>query len=117
MFHSLKLATLLPLGCLAFAVACGGSDGDDKKSDGEFSTSVPNDKPLGMLSDDEAEQLCEDLSDYLEDSSFATDAQEVSCRAAGLLGAVAAGAQTDAAAQAACSGAELAPGRARSPRT
>jgi hypothetical protein len=101
MFHTRKLANLLPLACLALVVACGGSD-DDKKSNGEFTTSVPTDKPLGSLSDSEADQLCEDLGNYIENSSFGTDAQVVSCRAAGLFAAVSSGAQTDAAAQAAC---------------
>ena len=102
MFHSHKLTALLPF--LLLAVACGGDDGDDKKNDsgGDFTTSVPNDKPLGSLTDAESQQLCEDLSDYLSGSSFSADAQEVVCRSSGILAAVFSAPQTDAAARSAC---------------
>jgi hypothetical protein len=79
-----------------------GSSSGGNGSGGDFSTGVPGDKPIGELTDGEAEQLCADIADYVSTSTFAETQREFSCRLSGMLAALFTGAQTDAALQMAC---------------
>ncbi|HXK17019.1 MAG TPA: hypothetical protein VNG33_04425 [Polyangiaceae bacterium] len=59
-------------------------------------TGLPADKPLGTLTDAEAMQICSAVQTYFADST-----KDLECRLAGLVAGLS-GADTDAAAQAAC---------------
>jgi hypothetical protein len=79
-----------------------GSASGGTTSGGGLSTSLPGDKPLGSLSDAEADQLCKDIEEFATTSDFAQAQHEMSCRLAGLLAGAFSGADSDAAMQAAC---------------
>jgi hypothetical protein len=116
---------------LSLCVACGGDDKDNDDggkagSGGSSSTSggstsmgggkagssasggsgsgvdLPSDKPLGELTDSEAEQLCDDFDELTSTGVFATAPQELSCLLQGVLLAAFASPTTDAELQAAC---------------
>jgi hypothetical protein len=105
-------SVLLVVGvCLGLCVGCGGSSSEGPKPSGgagagaapDFTTTVPGDKQLSMLSDAEVTQLCKDFDAYFAPGSpAALAAEEAGCRFGGLFLALLSGAQTDAAAQSAC---------------
>ncbi len=98
--------------CLSLCVACGGSSSDSKPSTSSagggasgtgFMSSVPGDKPLNTLTDDEVQQLCKEFqSDFGPGTPAASAVVELDCRLAGILASALSQPQTDAAAQASC---------------
>jgi hypothetical protein len=122
----LAIRVCLPVGlALAFGVvACGGSDsGGDKTNtggtsatasggspstggstgaNGAFDTGLPADKPIASLTDAEFAGLCSKFADFYSNGPAGDELKDFTCRFGGIFAAVLGGADTDAAARAAC---------------
>jgi len=79
-----------------------GTAGSSTGPAGDFDTGLPADKPIASLTDAEIAGLCDKFDDFYSTGEVAADLKDFSCRFSGLLAAAFAGAETDAAARAAC---------------
>jgi hypothetical protein len=76
--------------------------GSNSSSPGDLDTGLPGTKPLSDLTDAEIAGLCNKFDEFYSTGSVGMDLEDFSCRFSGLLAAAFAGAETDAAARAAC---------------
>jgi len=92
-----------PFGTAGSAAGGAGPVGSAGSSAGGApASSVPGDKLLSSLSDQEFAALCKQISDYFSSPGVTAQVQEVTCRTAGLILAELGGAQTDSELKAAC---------------
>jgi hypothetical protein len=71
-------------------------------SPGDLDTGLPADKPLSDLTEAEIAGLCSKFDEFYSTGPVGKDLEEFTCRFSGLFAAVLGGAETDAAARAAC---------------
>jgi hypothetical protein len=76
--------------------------GNNSGSPGDLDTGLPADKPLSDLTDAEITGLCSKFDEFFSSGSVGMNLEEFSCRFSGLFAAALGGAETDAAARAAC---------------
>ena len=79
-----------------------GTAGSGMGSGGDFDTGLPADKPISTLTDAEITGLCSKFDDFYSKGAVATGLKDFSCTFSGIFAALLGGADTDAAAQAAC---------------
>jgi len=80
-------------------VACGGHSSGGGAPSG-FSSTVPGDTVLGMLSDADEAKLCTEVNGYV--ATVSAQVNDTGCKVAGIVAALGSGASTDAEAQTAC---------------
>lgn len=78
------------------------SAGSNSGSPGDLDTGLPADKPISELTDAEIAGLCSKFDAYYSTGSVGMNVQEFTCRFSGIFAAALGGADTDAAAKAAC---------------
>jgi hypothetical protein len=79
-----------------------GTAGSGADPGGELDTGLPADKPITSLTDAEIEGLCDKFDAFYSTGKVGDGLKDFGCRFSGLLAAAFAGADTDAAAKAAC---------------